>query len=253
MLGGNSQIPVKAGSRRRWPSIVRPSRILRPLFRSNGFQKAASWIVSSYLRLVFRTSSWTIVGREECGARLARGEKFFVVLWHERIAMMPLAWDQMPTPLTILTSNHPDGRFVSDVMKRFGIGTIGVSSKGDNLRAGMHVMKAFSDGSCIGITPDGPRGPALKFSSASIMLAQKCKTRVSFVTYSVRRRIVMRSWDRFIVPLPFNKGVFMWNEGFDVPEDLDKDGIRALQMKLEQALIDFTSEGDRMVNAKAQR
>ncbi len=246
-------VPVKAGNRRRRSARLRRRRILRPLFRSDGFQTAASWIISKYLRLVFATTSWTFVGVDECRARLEQGERFFVVLWHNRIAMMPLAWDMMPTQLTILASSHADGRFVSRLMGRFGIETIGVSSKGSNLKAGKQAMKAFSDGSCIGITPDGPRGPAMRFSPAPIILAQRCKTRISFVTYSVRRRIVLRSWDRFIVPLPFNKGVIIWNEGFDVPQDLDEDGVKALQLKLEQALIDFTNEGDRRVNRSTGR
>ena len=247
MSGDDSPIPVKAGTGKRLNSKFRPRRYLRPIFQSDGFQAAAGWIVAIYLKFVFRTSAWTFVGTEACRAHLERGERFFVVLWHNRIAMMPLAWSLMPAQLTILASNHADGRFVAQIMNRFGIETIGVSSKGSNLRAGKRAMTAFSDGSCIGITPDGPRGPAMKFSAAPIVLAQRCKTRISFVTYSVRRRIVLRSWDRFIVPLPFNKGIVIWNEGLEMPAELDQDGIAALQLKLEQALIEFTEEGDRRI------
>lgn len=245
MPSSDAQASSKPKKARRLPKSFRPSRLLRRVTRTGAFQGIASRLLAGYIKLVFRTTRWTYDGIDDLAARLERDGPVHAMLWHNRIAMMPVLPLITPMKLTILTSDHADGRIVGQTMNRFGIDCIGVSSKTGNAHVARRTISAFQSGSNIGVTPDGPRGPAQIVPPMPVRLAVMCKAQLTLVTYSVRRRIVFNSWDRFILPLPFNQGVIAWREGFDIPPGLTNADLEALQARIQSALIELTDGADR--------
>src|SRR6185295_11123120 len=55
----------------------------------------------------------------------------------------------------------------------------------------------------LAITPDGPRGPCYVVQDGVIALAQLTGLPIVPVSYHLRWRIRLKSWDRFQIPLPF--------------------------------------------------
>lgn len=223
---------------------MKVSRALRTVVRWGPVERAIGRLGALYIALVFRTSRWTYIGFEERERLAQGGERFLIALWHNRLAMMPYGYDRRRWRLTVLTSAHRDGRLVRGQFERFGIGSIGVRSGDADLHAARDISRAIAAGSFIGVTPDGPRGPRMRMKPTIVPLARLCGGRVTLMAYSVKRRIVWGSWDRFIIPLPFNEGVFIWSAGLTLPGKLAREERQAWCDKLERALTHLTDEAD---------
>ena len=95
------------------------------------------------------------------------------------------------------------------------------------------------------MTPDGPRGPRMRASDGIIQAARMAGVPIFPLTYSASNRKVIQSWDRFILPLPFSRGVFHWGDPIFVDRKLDDEGMEAKRIELENALTKLTQETDR--------
>jgi lysophospholipid acyltransferase (LPLAT)-like uncharacterized protein len=65
------------------------------------------------------------------------------------------------------------------------------------------------------------------------------------ITYATSHRIVLENWDRFHLPLPFGRGIFLIGEPIEVPADTNADQAEALRVLLETRLRAMTAEADR--------
>ena len=63
-------------------------------------------------------------------------------------------------------------------------------------------------------------------------------------TYSVRSRWLLKTWDRFVLPKPFTRGVIVWGEPIDVPRDANLAEIERVRQKVEDALNAVSFEAD---------
>ena len=230
------------------------SGITRRIMRHDRTLALASWLIAHYLRLAYFTTLWSFESSPQCCETNLKSDPLFVFLWHNRIAAMPLIWNQHPgrasggeKVLAIVVSDHRDGRMVSATMERFKVEHVPVSSKEKQLTSAKNVLRAIRAGRTVGMTPDGPRGPRMRMKSPAVALARLAGARISLITYSVKRRVVLKSWDSFILPLPFNRGVILWDDGFEAPEMLDDEATAQLTKKIEVALTKLTNEGDAMM------
>ena len=67
--------------------------------------------------------------------------------------------------------------------------------------------------------------------------------------YAVRRRHVLRSWDRFVLALPFTRGVFLWGEPIEVSRTGDERALEASRRLVEDRLNALTREADLLCGA----
>jgi lysophospholipid acyltransferase (LPLAT)-like uncharacterized protein len=95
------------------------------------------------------------------------------------------------------------------------------------------------------VTPDGPRGPRYRVQPGVVTLAHKTGATNVPVTYNAKWRKVMRSWDSFVLPMPFSRVVVIYGEPICVPAQVAADGLLAAQQKVEQRLQDITDMADR--------
>lgn len=77
------------------------------------------------------------------------------------------------------------------------------------------------------------------------MAAAAAKVPVVPVAAAVSRCYVVASWDRFILPLPFARGVVVWGEPILLPPETDQDAIEAGRKHIEEALNRLSAEADR--------
>jgi hypothetical protein len=52
------------------------------------------------------------------------------------------------------------------------------------------------------------------------------------------------SWDRFILPSPFSKGVFVWGEPIEISTDGNDATLETNRLDLENALTAVTKQAD---------
>lgn len=231
----------------------RNSRILtwlgrrwRRLLRRNGLRRWACWAIHCYIRLVHRTNRWQVEGAEWPGRLRAEGRAFIGAFWHGRMMMIPIAWRQM-APMHMLISAHRDGRIIGDAITYFGIESIAGSTRRGGSGALRTMLKRLREGDCVAITPDGPRGPAMRASLGIVNLARLAQVPIQPITYATSRRRLLRSWDRYHLALPFGRGVFLWGEPIEVGAVLDADGLEEARRRVETQMIEMVRRADRLV------
>jgi len=162
---------------------------------------------------------------------------------------MPFAWHGL-TSFQMLISAHRDGRIIAGAMTYFDIGTIAGSTSRGGSSALRAILKQLKEGGCIGITPDGPRGPAMTVSMGIVNIARLAGVPIVPVTYATSRRRVLPTWDRFHLALPFGRGVFLFGEPIEIAEELDETGVENVRWRLETHMVQMVRAADRLVGHK---
>jgi lysophospholipid acyltransferase (LPLAT)-like uncharacterized protein len=201
------------------------------------------WLTAQYVRLVFLTSRWDVVGGDIPAAFWSGGRPFILAFWHGRILMMPKSW-RGSVPIHMLISQHRDGQLIARTVGHLGIQTVAGSTTRGGAAALRAMFKVLKSGNCIGITPDGPRGPRMRASLGVISIARVSGCPIIPVALSASRGRFLSTWDRFLVPLPFSRGVFVWGSAIDVPADGSAETLENLRRTLETSLLAITVEAD---------
>ena len=200
---------------------------------------ALSWLAARYLRFVWNTGRWTVENQKVATSMVAEGKPFIACFWHGRMLMIPNAW-VYKAPVSILISHHRDGVFISRTLGHLGVGTIAGSSSRGGGSALIAMVRALKRGEYIGITPDGPRGPRMRVAPGAIFAAKLSGAALLPVTFAASRHRVFLSWDRFVLPFPFTRGVIRVGDPIEVPCQTDEIRAEEIRQNLEQVLIDLT-------------
>ena len=179
------------------------------------FIRFAAWVAAKYIVFVYRTSRWEKIGWENPQQFWSNDQPFICAFWHNRLLLGPYGWTHH-RPFHMLISSHSDGKLISRTVEHHGIQTIPGSKNQGGFEALRKLLKILKSDGYIGITPDGPKGPRFTVSAGTINLARLSGCPIIPFTYSIKRRKVLSSWDRFMVALPFSKGVLIWGEPFYV-------------------------------------
>lgn len=224
-------------------------RFLKKIGKNAFVQTFLGRLLYLYVWLVYKTSRWTIAG--SCDEYTHGDLSFLIAFWHGRnISDIFFKMHQNVTKkISVLISLHRDGRIMASAMKPIGIETIDGSSKRGGAVAALDMIKTLKkDGNIVAIAPDG-RKPGYKMTDGLVLLAKKSQKPIVLSAYSVRWGIVFKTWDSYLFPFLFNRGIVMLSEPIYVPADLDKDGIEKWRQILENRLIELTREADRRVGA----
>jgi lysophospholipid acyltransferase (LPLAT)-like uncharacterized protein len=231
--------------------------MIKSILKSDGFRAFASWLVTQYMRLVWATGRWQVHGAQEHMAFWDQNKPFILAFWHGRLLMMPLLW-RRGLKVNVLISRHRDGELITRAIKPFGIDTIRgsaakpgkVEDKG-GLAALREILRALKQGESLGITPDGPRGPRMRATDGVVTIARLSGVPIIPAAWSARRRWMFNSWDRFLVPSLFTRGVVVWGTPIHVPRDADEHALAAVRAKVEAAINDVTAEADRLAGVES--
>ncbi len=200
-------------------------KLFKRLFKSTFFSWLICFLAAGYIRFVYRTSRVRMDMDEEAKAYLGGELPAVFAFWHGRMLMIP--------PVR-------DGEMIARTMHRFGFGTVRGSSTRGGVTAGMQAIKALLAGDNVAVTPDGPKGPAMKLQPGVLLIAEQSGVPVIPVTYASTRSKRMRTWDRFMVALPF--GTIYYKVGAPMmgagPELLENEMVRLTQEVDSKAGID---------------
>jgi 3-deoxy-D-manno-octulosonic-acid transferase len=224
-------------------------RRVRRALQSPRLRRALCWAIHLYIRLVFATNRWTVEGGEVPHRLRAEGRSFILAFWHGRLLMIPMAWQRL-APMHMLISAHRDGRIIADAVAYFGVASIDGSSRRGGTAALRLMVKRLQEGDCVGITPDGPHGPAMTATPGIVNLARLGQAPILPIVFAASRCRVLKTWDRFHLALPFGRGVFLWGEPIEVAGDLDAAGVEAATRLVENRMNEMAREADRRVEGR---
>jgi lysophospholipid acyltransferase (LPLAT)-like uncharacterized protein len=219
--------------------------LVKSITKSDGFRKILCWIGAQYIRFVYLTSRWQVINGDVAQQYWDQDKPFILAFWHGRILLMPYCWNRKKE-INMLISQHRDGQLIARTVGHFGIKTIEGSTSKGGATALRTMLKSLKQGECIGITPDGPRGPRMRASNGVVNVAKMAQVPVIPCAFGTRVRKHMRSWDRFCLAFPFSKGVFVWGNPIHVPKNIKGDELENYRLKVEAELTRITNECDRL-------
>jgi lysophospholipid acyltransferase (LPLAT)-like uncharacterized protein len=220
--------------------------LIKKVTRSESVRGFLCWLGAQFIRLVRSTGSWQVEGGEFPAAFWSENKPFILAFWHGRIMMMPYCWPRNTT-IRMLISQHRDGQFIARTVAHFGIDTVAGSSSKGGSAALRSMLRSLKQGECVGITPDGPRGPRMRASDGIVHVARMSGVPVIPCGFSAKRRKVLGSWDRFTVAFPFTRGVFVWGEPVTVPADATAEQLEQARLAIENGLTHVTQSADRLM------
>lgn len=230
-------------------------RLLKSLLRSAPARSLSSALIAAYIFLVDRTSRWELVGREHFDPFLGVDQGFIVAFWHQRLMMGVILRHQTDKRVFMLSSMHPDAEIIVNAAKRFGVefirGSTADPRKPEKDKKGgpalVQMIGVLRQGHVIGVNPDGPRGPRERAHVGVVRLAQFSGAPILPGAYSVTRGRFLKTWDRFLFPLPFSRGVFVGLSPIRVAADATSEEIEATRLAVERALAEATATADALV------
>jgi lysophospholipid acyltransferase (LPLAT)-like uncharacterized protein len=159
-------------------------------------------------------------------------KRFILAFWHRHLLLMPYAYQGRR--ISVLVSQSRDGEQIARTVARLGID----SSRGSSSRGGIAGMRSLlrkaAEGWDIAFTPDGPRGPLREVQPGVILAAAATGLPIQPVAIAASRAKLLRSWDRFLVPLPFSQVHIVYGEPLTVERRGDLEQAAAeLKRRLE--------------------
>ena len=213
-------------------------------------------LVAGYMALVRRTTRWQVLG--EAHARPVWESDAGVVwtYWHSRLMVAHAIWPLDAQPVRMLASQSNDGEIISRATERVGRGIIrgssakrkqGVVDQKGALAAFKQMIAHARAGGCVGIPPDGPRGPRQRAQEGAIRVARSAGVPILPSCASVKGARYASTWDRFLLPPLFSRGVIVFGAPMHVPANADAARMEALRIELEQVLTRLMHQADQSV------
>lgn len=201
-----------------------------------------------YLGLCNRRIEWKTEGLPELQAALAQGP-VLLVMWHSRSVMGALHWPVDAAPLSSLHDSSPVGRVSGALQQRVGLQPILMSRKKANRAASRMVLKRAKEGVSIGMTGDGPLGPALAVKDAPLDWARATGMPVFCYAFSVTNGRRLNSWDQMLVPHPKGKGAYVFAQlNGKASRKMTADEIEVLRAQMRQLMVDTTARADALLD-----
>ncbi len=210
-------------------------------------QRAAAWLVFAVIRTVSATLRYRRDDRSNYINVPVPGPAIYCV-WHNRLALcMPAYFDYVKernkTPgMAAMVSASRDGGFLTGILECFNVQPVRGSSSRRGPQALLELTTWADRGYDLAITPDGPRGPLYVVQDGVMALAQLTGLPIVPVSYYVKWKIRVKSWDRFQIPLPFSRCELIYEKPIFVPREATEAEREQLRLKLETALRAITRD-----------
>ena len=208
--------------------------IKKKLLKNFFVQSILGFFTFLYIRAVNLTSSIQFENESIPKQFWNNDKPFILAFWHSQLMMIGFAWKKKQN-VNILASSHSDGRFGAIVGKYFNLNNIQTSEKNKSVSLRI-IFKLLNDNNYIGITPDGPRGPKEIVSEGIIKIAKTSKVPIIPIGFWSSKNFKLKSWDSFLITLPFSKCSFVWNKPLEIPYNIQENQIQHYQKLLQEKI-----------------
>lgn len=141
-----------------------------------------------------------------------------------------------------LISRSKDGDLLAKILENWDYKVVrGSSSKGGE--DALKIMVDYAvDNYSIAITPDGPRGPALKIKPGVVVTSKKSKVPLVLAGVGFSKKKKFKSWDRFEVPYFFSKAKIIYSDPVYIDDNLTFDETSAKLQECETKLNELQEQ-----------
>jgi len=194
------------------------------------------------IRLLSATMQIEYVNFDGVWSMWREGRNVILAFWHGRLMMMPLIY--RGRGITVLISQHRDGELVARTMEGLGIDSVRGSSTRGWFGGVKGLLKAARSGRDLAITPDGPKGPKFIAQPGIVLIARVTGLPIIPMTFSAVKKKTFRSWDAFMLPCPFSRGVFICGDPITVDREASDAELEEKRQQVEQVLKELTGRAD---------
>lgn len=222
-------------------------KLLRNTLRSSWFQRAVGVLAAEYLRLVWRTSTFTI-DPPDVYERVEPQLPAIFAFWHGQHFLTPFIKNQNKPSYRakVLISRHRDGEFNAIAAERLGIDTIrgsgdhgGAFHRKGGVGAFKEMVRTLQAGCNVALTADVPKRSRVA-GLGIIMLARESGRPIMPFAMATSRFVRLKNWDRTTINLPFGRGALVGIKEIHVPADADAAMMETLRQELEDTLNEAT-------------
>lgn len=228
--------------------------MFKRFMRSSLAQSVIGFGVAAYMVLVKYTTRWEVIGLENVSRHIGNGQGLICMTWHSRFLMLNAAWSKKYQLPHVLISRSRDGAVVARASHFLGLKTIrgsarrALDKKGGKggAAAFREMLKVIDAGHCVVITPDGPKGPRQRLGGGPVRLATISGAPLVSCIFAVKNRKQINSWDRFVLPLPFGKGVIIWGTPAILNPEMAEAELAKVSAELEAEMNENMARADRI-------
>jgi lysophospholipid acyltransferase (LPLAT)-like uncharacterized protein len=142
------------------------------------------------------------INREAVEEIWQKGDGIISCFWHGRLLAMPFAYKRGKGKALI--SRHRDGELIARIVRYFGLGAIrGSFGKAGAVSSLREMLRAAKEGSDIGITPDGPKGPCHTFKKGILDFARMSRRPIVLLAYGATKKKLFIPGTSLFCPCPF--------------------------------------------------
>ncbi|MEO1251364.1 MAG: lysophospholipid acyltransferase family protein [Pseudomonadota bacterium] len=232
--------------------------MLKRVLKSQFAAGLAASVLAGYLRLVDATTTKSIAGAEHYEKVRASGRGIILAFWHGRLMMAPFLTAPVFADIYMLVSANRDGDIIAGAVRPYPVKFIRGSAfnprKPQKSKGGASAVAqsaaALSEGGIVGVTPDGPRGPAEAVQAGVVKLAQMSGAAIIPVGAAAAPAARLSSWDRFMLAAPFGRIAFVLGPPIEVGSEVSQDAFIAMRENVRAAICSATQRADAIAGRK---
>ena len=193
----------------------------------------APFLAAGVIRFLRFTIRAEYVGQEHPQSFWTKGEQVILAFWHDQLLLMASGYHGPGAK--ILISASKDGELIARTMAYFGQGAVRGSSSRGGRSAFRHLLNLAKEPFDLVITPDGPKGPRHEVKEGVVQLARLSGRPVIPMAFVASKGHRFGSWDRFLLPFPFARGVYAFGPPLIYDKAETPEGFReTLQLAMEE-------------------
>ena len=169
---------------------------------------------------------------------------YILTLWHGRIFYLFYYLRNRPDYF-LLISPSADGDLLAKLAHLMGYSVIRGSTFKKAVPAARSLIRILRDGQRIIIIADGSRGPCCVAQSGSVQLAGITKLPLFPMTFSAKNKVVLNTWDNFILPLPFTRCSINFGSPIYIASRSSEELVEEKRLELETELNQLSSKCDK--------
>lgn len=183
-----------------------------------------AYLAKILMRLTLFTCRIEVHGLEQF-LEAAQKEKTILMLWHNRLAILPEILQRYAASFTYCAfiSKSQDGELLAILTKSYKIGqTLRVPHTARHQALSRMISQLKSNEEIMVLTPDGPRGPRYQVKPGIILAAKKASACITPVSWSASHFWQLNSWDKLIFPKPFSRIVASFGDPISLEHSSSK-------------------------------
>lgn len=225
-------------------------RWLKSFFHCLWVKKAFLMVIWFYLILVERTIKYCVIGEEYLKDLKKAGQPVILAFWHGSI-ILPLCYLGHREIHVLISAHRSTSKTIHRLVESFGWKLIKTGRGQGESKAVIAMMRKVREGTDVILTPDGTSGPAGKLKPGLLYLARKTGAPIIPFGAAAYPRKQLNTWDSFILPHLFSRGVIIFGQPLWLPEDLGKGEIAEKTKELETILNQLQRQAEQTAAARS--